>query len=552
MQLKKTRKPILIIIFLLAAILRFFDIGSNPKAMYGDELTLVYDAYSISRTTQDQKGERFPLVFQLGAARPPGYVYATVPFAAMLGPTALAARLVSVLSGIGIVILLYLLTSELLNKEVALIAALLGAISPWGISLSRAGFEANFALFLILLGIWTFFKGLKKPIWLIISALVFATAIQTYPTGRLTVPLLVILLIQINFKQIKDLAKKTNYLLIPLAVGILLLSFVLSLYLMFSIGERDRFSTISIFQDANAQIASQKVSLERNESGLPKAIGFIFHNKIIEITGVFVKNYLEHFTLEFLFLNGDGNPRHNPAGMGQFYWVSLLLIIIGVVNLLQTNKKLLLFLSGSVLLAPVAASLVGGAHALRSSFMLPPLIILSAWGMWQMFNLKGLSQGVKRYLVLILLLTGLVQFVFLIERVYVMAPNAYASFWSFDAKQVALLAYDHKANFDSVVLSNDISNMEYAYPAYNRIDPRIVIKQNQSKTKMGQYLFFKYDNVYIGSLGRGDIVNFLDSLPGSYLYIGPSEDASDAKVSQVAKKIVGSSQLIKIEKSGVK
>lgn len=556
MKLIKDKKYLLAIILLLASVLRFFDIWSNPKAMYGDEITMVYDAYSISQTTQDQKGEKFPLVFQLGGARPPGYVYATVPFAAILGPTALAARLVSVLSGVGIVLLLYLLTYRLINKEVALIAALLGAISPWGISLSRGGFESNFALFLALLGVLIFIRGLKKPVWFILSSLVFAAAMQTYPTYRLTIPLLVILLIFVNFKliskaflRIKNSGKKINYLLISLPVGILLFSFVLSLYLMFSIGERDRFFIVNVFQDTSLQAASQKVSLERSETGLPKVINFIFHNRIIEAAGALSKNYRDHFSLEFLFIGGDSNPRHNPAGMGEFLWISPVLLVFAWRNLIKKQKRLLTFMVIWILITPIASSLVGKAHALRSSLMLPPLLILSAVGISNIIKSKGSFLRIKKYLIAVLLIMVSVQFVFLIERIYILAPQMYSHFWSYPAKVAAEFADKNRHNFDWVILSNDIDNMEYAYPTYNRIDPKEVMTQNRQKSKIGEYSFFKYDNVYIGSLPRGNIVDFLDSLPGSVLYIGPAEDKTDPETSLQAKDLDKTTPLITIEKT---
>ncbi|KKS18270.1 MAG: hypothetical protein UU74_C0009G0001, partial [Candidatus Woesebacteria bacterium GW2011_GWA1_41_7] len=48
--------------------------------MYGDELTMVYDTYSISKTGMDATGQKLPLTFKMGAGRPGGYIYFSVPF----------------------------------------------------------------------------------------------------------------------------------------------------------------------------------------------------------------------------------------------------------------------------------------------------------------------------------------------------------------------------------------------------------------------------------------------------------------------------------------
>ena len=83
------KHKIILFILLLAFFLRIYGIDTNPKSMYGDELTLVYDTYSLLKTGQDQTGQAWPLFFSMGGGRPAGYIYATIPFTAIFGPTAL-------------------------------------------------------------------------------------------------------------------------------------------------------------------------------------------------------------------------------------------------------------------------------------------------------------------------------------------------------------------------------------------------------------------------------------------------------------------------------
>jgi 4-amino-4-deoxy-L-arabinose transferase-like glycosyltransferase len=537
-------KFFLIGIIFLAIILRFINIDSNPKAMYGDELTLAFDAYSISQTGYDQKGEKLPLVFQLGGARPPVYVYATIPLASILGPTALAVRTVSVLSGIGIVILLYFIVVEFFDKRTALFASFLGAISPWGISLSRGGFETNLALFLAFLGIFGLLKSLKRPIWLLMAGFSFALSMQTYATYRLTIPLILTILIMLNFQKFKKITKN-RLIFIPTAL-ILLASLLLSLYLMVSIGGRDRFSNINVFQSDQAEATTvQKVSVEREKINLPKFMETIFHNKYMEKTGIFFQNYLDNFTGQFLFLNGDSNPRHNPSGMGEFYAITPILVIFALIALLKSSPKLLWMLAIWILLTPVASSLVGGSHALRSSFLLPPILILSAIGFSKIWELKRL---VWRKTIMGLIIFAIsAQFIYFYERVYFMAPQLYGEFWSYSAKRATQIAAENKGNFDYIILSNDIPNMEYAYPTYNKLDPRLVMEQNKIKSELNQYAFFKYENVYIGSLPKGVLVSFLSSLPGSYFYIGPLEDKNVENIFQLGKVTEDPDRLMIIE-----
>src|SRR4029078_868310 len=102
-------------------------------------------------TGHDQKGNFLPVIFELGGHRPPGYVYATIPFVAIFGPSAIAANSVSILSGLRIIFLLFLIGRLFYSDRVGLLAAFLVAITPWDLSLSRGPFESHLALFLVVL-----------------------------------------------------------------------------------------------------------------------------------------------------------------------------------------------------------------------------------------------------------------------------------------------------------------------------------------------------------------------------------------------------------------
>ncbi len=66
--------------------------------------------------------------------------------------------------------------------------------------------------------------------------------------------------------------------------------------------------------------------------------------------------------------------------------------------------------------------------------------------------------------------------------------------------------------------------MEFAYPVYAKLDPNLVIEQNKTQTKIGEFSFFRYGNVYIGSLPNTRVMQFLKDLPGSVLYIGAGKE----------------------------
>lgn len=519
------RKTSLILFFIIlaAAALRFYQINSNPKAMYGDGLTLVYDAYSILKTGHDQKGNFLPLVFSLGGGRPAGYVYATIPFVALLGPTAVASQMVSALSGIGIVFLLYLLGKELFSQKTGLFIAIIAALNPWELSLSRGPFETHFALFLTLLGFYSFFRGFKRKYWFILFGLSFALASQTYSTYKLSIPLFTILLLfWTGKKQIFKLFKKVVFLLSLLLV---IFSTFLGVYLTISRGNEDRFDIINVFNDQALRLSiSQKVQNERSLNNLSPFYINKLHTPQIELVGIILENYFSNFLPGFLFLHGDGQVRHNPAEMGGFFWIDAFLLIIGIIYLYKFNKRLLLFFTGWILIAPLATSLVGGPHALRSSFLLPPLLIFTGVGLEQLWINR--KKSINAAVIIFLAMLFIVQFIFFFNRFYFVAPQKNAKAWSYPAKEAAMLALKNHSKFDFIILSNDIDNMEFAYPTYTKTDPNLVIKQNMSPIKITEYKFFKYDNVYIGSLPNSVVMQFIKNLPGKALYIGAAKEKS--------------------------
>jgi len=424
--------------------------------LYGDELTLVYDSYSILKTGHDQTGKLLPITFPMRGSSPGGYVYASVPFVAMFGPTAAGVRALSLLSGMGIILLMFFLGKKLFSEEVGLTAAFLMGISPWDIYLSRAGFEAHLALFLALLGVVCFLN--KKYV---IYALAWGFAVLTYPTFRLTLPLLFLVILW--YMEVKNVIKNRMFTisLVVLAIfgGIILRGIVFG-------GDQKRFQEINVFSDfgIKEQII-QKVNNDRTISTLPIAVRPIFYNRPLEYARIVFENYMDNISTRFLFLRGDGNPRANPGEWGMLYLVELPLLLIGIAYLFKSKE--LKMLVAWILIVPLASMLIANAHGLRSNLMLPPLILISSFALSKLLkNLKVVSIGLM-----------LVQLVSILIAVYFLAPTKFASFWSAEAKAASFAAIVNYNKEQSIVLSTKIDNMEYAYPVYAKINPNLVISQ---------------------------------------------------------------------------
>lgn len=512
---------VLIMILFIGSFLRVVNISSNPPAIYGDELTILYDAYSLLKTGHDQLGNFLPLTFAMGEGRPAGYVYGSIPFVAFFGTTPLAVRSLSVLSGVALIFLIFIIGLRLFSPKVGLAAAAIFAISPWDISLSRGGFEAHFALLLAVSGLVLYMLAEKRPWLILLSAAFFGVTVHTYPTYKLSLPLFII--IMVVFIRYKMNHLRNN---LPLAalISLLFILIVTSLTVEnFLSNSEKRFSNINVFSlpDLKEQVV-QKVNTQININTLPGSIAKLFHNKPIEYSGLLIENYFSNFSLDFLFFKGDENPRHNMANVGGLYLIELFLILAGSVSLWYSERSKLYFLWLWILIVPLPTTLLLDPHFLRSSFMLPPLIFLSAYGLSSILNLSQ-----KKYwpLKLALILGFVIQFVFFAEKLYFLSPNKYAQFWSYPAKQASILAMESKDKYDDIILSTRIDNIEYAYPVYQSLDPNLVIQQNRQGVILGKYKFKKFDNVYLGSIPVEEIEGFLDNMGGSYLYVGTENDA---------------------------
>lgn len=473
--MKKKSALLLLGILLLGFILRAYKISSQP--LYGDELTMVYDSYSLLKTGKDQTGEAFPLTFKMGAGRPPGFVYFSIPFVAMFGPSAWGARGLSLVSGLGIIVLMYFLGKKLFGsflregEKVGLIASLLASVSLWDIYLSRAGFEAHFALFLAIFGIVLFLHKKYIP-W----AFLWGLTIFTYPTFKLTLPLLFVFLLTFNgFK--KTLKNKTFI----ISLAILALFGGLTINETFKGTSEERFARLNVFSDPEiSETIVQKINEERFISTLPVVVRPLFYNKPLSYSRLLLDDYIENISFDFLFLRGDRNPRHNPGEWGMLYLVELPLLFVGLYLLFTNNKKVLKLLIAWILIVPLATMFMGQTHGLRNGLMLPAFLLILAFTLTKFSNKKVWFVG------------GLmgIQLFFVLTAVYFLAPAKHIGFWSEEAHTASFTAIEKGGEYDTIVLSTSIDNIEYAYPVYARIDPTLVIDQYGKFPK-------RYDNVLI-------------------------------------------------------
>src|SRR3989344_7537642 len=192
----KINRFFLIAVIILAAGLRLFWLDRVTPALNWDEAAIGWNAKTIWKLRVDEFGNRLPVSFRsFGDYKAPLYIYLTAPVVGIFGNTEIGVRLVSVIAGVTSVVLMYFIGGPA--------AAGLLAISPWHILLSRPALEANLALMWILGGVWLFLKAVKKPIWLVPTAISFILSLYSYQSPKIFVPIFVLGLLLIYRSKLK-------------------------------------------------------------------------------------------------------------------------------------------------------------------------------------------------------------------------------------------------------------------------------------------------------------------------------------------------------------
>jgi len=385
----KTSKRVLVLVLLLAGFLRLWRLNEVPVSLFGDELDVGYQAYSMLMTGRDYYGNFMPLHFHsLAEWRTPLYLYSAVPTVAIFGVSPWGVRLPAAIFGILGVWAFYLLIKELFeNEKLALISVFVMAISPWHIQYSRAAFEVTQLLFFLILGLFLFLKALKNGKWLWLSAFCFSLTPWIYSTAKLFTPMLLVFLVIAWWEKVFLLKRKY---LVQSVATFLVVGGPMVYSVLFG-GAAQRFGYVSVFTNPSTEHEVGVVRLNdaqmRGELGTgvsPRLDDRVLHNKYIYWGENLVSNYFRAFSAEFLFISGDPNLRHSIKGMGQFYRVEALVLILGVIwffmsKVRRKEKLLVVFwvLAGAV---PAVITRDGGNHATRLILILPPLVILIAYG----------------------------------------------------------------------------------------------------------------------------------------------------------------------------
>jgi 4-amino-4-deoxy-L-arabinose transferase-like glycosyltransferase len=493
-------KFFLLFIIILAFFLRFYLLGNIPSGLTNDEAGVGWDAYSVLVTGKDQWNQFLPLHFvAFGDYPAPLLRYVTVPSIFIFGLNAFATRFPSALFGLFAVGVMFLLGRKLFNEKVGILSALLLAISPWAIGLSRITIEPNVAMCLFMLGLLLYFVALKQIKFLYSSALIFALVLYTYSAYVLFLPLVALALLIWNHKHVRENLKV--YIIAALLFVVILIPNFLTKNTTASV----RFSQVGITTNINSIGLINTLNDQRGacQTSYNQIICKIVDNKIVLFTSSFVKNYTAHFNINFLYNNGTSTQFSILPERGLGYVFELAFFILGLVRIVRYKDKKGYLLILLLLLSPIPDSLTGDGHYGRASLMLPFILLIEGLGLFSLSEIVSrisLSYVRKAFYLLLGLVMFSAVFAFWISYTTYF-KNYYSIYSQYGYENLMKQVYSYRNNYDRIYISrhlNDTKQYVY-YLFYSQYDPRKFqnkIDVSYSQSSDGWISINKIENIY--------------------------------------------------------
>lgn len=483
---------LLVLIFTLGFILRFYQLGNNPPSLDWDEASLGYNAYSLLKTGKDEYGTLWPLAIRsFGDYKPPLYTYLSIFPILIFGLNEFSTRFISALFGSLAIVIGYLLVKELFPKKSFIFYFLFSfffSLSPWHLQFSRVAFEANLALFFLMLGIWLFLKGVSSGKYLILSFIAFAVSCYGYHSPRLIIPILGLGMFLIYRKELQRQ-------LIWLIGSVVIFSFlVLPIVNQIKSSTAARLSSVTVI-NPDERLSSSIKSLEYDQRR-GDILGKLMHNRRIVFAKEILAGYLDHFNFDFLYLSGDSPGRHHAAGVGMLYLWDLPFILIGIFYLLKERNKNVYLLILWFLTAPVASSLTTGTpHAVRALFYLPTYQIFITLGVSEFIRMVRTNIVPAFFVIVIVIFSSFIlNFFYYLHMYWKHTPVEYSQWWQYGYKQVVGEGGKIEEDYQKIIVTYHYDQPYIFFLFYKKMDPTWYQKNWGSREiKRAERYFGKYE-----------------------------------------------------------
>ncbi len=501
-------KILLILVASLTILTRFTSLDLIPPHLSNDEISIAYDAYSVSKTMRDEHNHFLPLSFQSHSTyKAPLTAYLTVPSVMIFGNTDSAPRLPSALLGSLTVLILGLLVFELSgNKFLSLLTSFLLAISPYHILTSRMSYEPNIALFFLYSGVYLFLLGLRKKgnIAMLLSFISFAFSLYGYHAEWIFTPFIITILSIFNYKII---SKKPVFFL-----GIFIfLILVAPLFV-------DYLNNLHVSTRANTEIILREPSLIKKFND-PH---FFLWQKASFVLQLFLEKYSSYTNLSYVFFTGSNlQPEGDPFQIGLFLFPFLPFFFFGLFKIREMFKENSKFLYTLLITSPIIPSLTLGpqSHS-RNLVAVIPISIFCAVGVFVFW-----TKSKKIWKIFFLSILSISFFYFLVIFYYHF-PKDWGEGYQYGYKQIALFINLRYREFKQIIIDprfgpdNMYSGVPHLYiPYFTNLDPHKLL---ESKSDKSGTFFDKYQ--------IRDINWNIEKLDKNILYVVPVSNTPDKRL----------------------
>lgn len=530
-------KLLITLIVLIGAFLRLINLGSLPNSYTPDELAQGYTAYSILQTGKDEWGSSNILNLRsFGDYKPPLQTLLMIPSIKIFGLTPFAVRFPNAFLSIFTILLTYFIAIHLFkNKNIGLLSALIMAVSPWSLSMSRIALEANLVVFIITLATYLFLKAVDKKnnFLFILSILFFGFSLFTYHSAKIFTPLYLLIL----FFYQKIYRQKIFTVIL---ISLFSLSFLFHYQTTHQI-KSSRTNDIAIFNPTDNWRGVSNNQYEMVQNGLPYLVVKTFYNKIVYLGETFTQNYFSYFSPQFFITQGAGETTYGMIpGFGVLGIIPtlglILLLFLVLKNKYPEFNKSFLFLFLTILIPPFISSLAKGQYSgNRVSLMMPFVQILSAAGIILFVeNLPKLFKKITFCLVAIIF--SFTSLVFL-QRYFFQGNQILAKGMLYGHQQ-AINFIKNNSDIDQVIYSRKLSEPQAYVSFFEKIDPKLTQLESQNwleyeaknvsfLDKLGEYKLGKYTFREINIASDKNLPNavliglwdeFLDTKPDYIIY----------------------------------
>jgi len=239
-----------------------------------------------------------------------------------------------------------------------------------------------------------------------------------------------------------------------------------------------RFSQVGLTTNINSIGLINVLNDERGQclTTFNPVICKITNNKGTLFTSQFIKNYLSHFSPNFLYISGTSTQFSILPKRGLDYVFNFLPLILGIAFLLKNTKqkKFSMLLLILFLLSPLPDSLTSDGNYTRSSMMIPFIAIITGLGYYYLFNFLRNNYNNLKYpsiaLFILLIFLSTISFYVGYSTYF---KNNYSIYSQYGYKDLISNIKANETNFNRIYLTTHLNDAKQYifYLFYSRYDP---------------------------------------------------------------------------------